>query len=1145
MFRSALRLFLAFALTAMMTDAAFAQAYSEGGYADRTSVAQGSTIAFHVASASTPLTLQIYNLARPADVLATLGNLTSAPSDCSGKWESGCGWPVTATFSIPMSWPSGYYAVRFPTSGGTRYIFFVVRAANPGLASPIVVVSPTNTYIAYNQFGGKSVYDSPTLGPRAPVVSYRRPYHDNRGLGRYPLWEQQLVDWLTAENRPFEVITEDDLLDPAMLGHYNLAVMIGHPEYWTLTARQHVDAFIAAGGHLAVFGGNTMWWQARVDLAAAQFTVYKSVADPVPQRELTTVNWYDTPVFNPENLTLGASFRHAGYANRKPGQFAPLPDEERIPYTVRDAAHWAFSGTGMLNGQQFGRSAAGIEVDGAVFNTLPDGTLLVDGSDGTPANFEIVATLPAESGYGTIGVWTHPSGGSVFNGATRDWSLGLAGDAVIRQMTRNVLDRLSTGEPLPYVARTLRYRTEDRFNTPSPMANVLPGWRRNLAPSMLSAGCAAEGALGLQLTGTSSSSVIRNFAPTNNSTNRATVDLLVNADALQSFIGAFALLKLIEGSGPADITYAAVEVVMQAEGPSLRVASRRTDGTRAATSAPIVLRRGWNDVSLVWRSGAAIQLQVNNAVVQITSPESGQVVNEIAIEYPVSANAITGSMCLDHLRVRDVATLPASAANSTLTADPDAIVADGESISTITVQLRDILDNAVTAGGEDVTVTTTDGTISEVTDRGDGTYTAVLTAPTVTGEATIRATVNGTRLSQSIKVTFVPGAPLLHLDAPLTVTAGEPFTVKVTARDANGNLVTGYDGTVHFAADDATATLPPDYTFQPSDHGTHTFGGAVALRAFGPQRVIVTNPADATQRAEATINVLRPTTTTVSSSPNPSARGAAVTISAKVTAAEGGPAITGTVTFRDGTETLGTATLSNGTATFSTTAFGDGPHSLTATYAGAGEYAGSTSAATTHYVAISAPLIDASAASSTAVVIRWSAVAHAARYQIERRTAGGSFVAIETVFAPALSFTDSAVTANTSYLYRVRPFDSGGNPGALSAPDVATTMVVPIVTGAKIRAADIAALRSAIDTLRAFAGLPRATYTNPTVARGMRIAAIDLIEMRRAADEARNAAGLLPLAYTDALTPRVTPVKALHFRELRDATGAAEGTAAP
>src|SRR5205814_798528 len=91
-----------------------------------------------------------------------------------------------------------------------------------------------------------------------------------------------------------------------------------------------------------------------------------------------------------------------------------------------------------------------------------------------------------------------------------------------------------------------------------------------------------------------------------------------------------------------------------------------------------------------------------------------------------------------------------------------------------------------------------------------------------------------------------------------------------------------------------------------------------------------------------TINVNKASTsTTLGSSPNPSAYGQSVTLTASglpITA-------TGTVTFTEGSTVLGTGSVSSGSATFPISSFGVGSHVITAVYSGASNYSGSTSSA--------------------------------------------------------------------------------------------------------------------------------------------------------------------------------------------------------
>jgi hypothetical protein len=91
------------------------------------------------------------------------------------------------------------------------------------------------------------------------------------------------------------------------------------------------------------------------------------------------------------------------------------------------------------------------------------------------------------------------------------------------------------------------------------------------------------------------------------------------------------------------------------------------------------------------------------------------------------------------------------------------------------------------------------------------------------------------------------------------------------------------------------------------------------------------------------LNIAAGTTTTVSSSPNPSAYGQSVTFTAVVTSGLGAPQDGEIVSFMKGKTTLGTGTLSGGAATFITSTLKKGTNSIKAVYGGDSNFAGSTS----------------------------------------------------------------------------------------------------------------------------------------------------------------------------------------------------------
>jgi hypothetical protein len=161
---------------------------------------------------------------------------------------------------------------------------------------------------------------------------------------------------------------------------------------------------------------------------------------------------------------------------------------------------------------------------------------------------------------------------------------------------------------------------------------------------------------------------------------------------------------------------------------------------------------------------------------------------------------------------------------------------------TFTVTALDQLDETVQGYGGTVHFTSSDPQALlpfdyPFTAADNGTHTfpaALLTA----GSRSITATdaANSATGTQSGIVVIPAAADHFDVAAPTSVTAGQPFSVAVTARDRFGNVATGYTGTVTFASSDARAALPPDYMFTADDAGQHAF--TVTLFTAAPAQTI-------------------------------------------------------------------------------------------------------------------------------------------------------------------------------------------------------------------------------------------------------------------------------------------------------------------
>jgi probable HAF family extracellular repeat protein len=97
-------------------------------------------------------------------------------------------------------------------------------------------------------------------------------------------------------------------------------------------------------------------------------------------------------------------------------------------------------------------------------------------------------------------------------------------------------------------------------------------------------------------------------------------------------------------------------------------------------------------------------------------------------------------------------------------------------------------------------------------------------------------------------------ASRLAITGPASVTPGTVFSITVTAYDAYGNVATGYLGTVAFKSSDASAILPPNYSFTTTDKGVHIFTG-LKLKKKGTQTITITDTLNALLTATLSISV--------------------------------------------------------------------------------------------------------------------------------------------------------------------------------------------------------------------------------------------------------------------------------------------------
>jgi hypothetical protein len=462
-------------------DPAFPEVYT---YTDAISYAPGDEVRFHSATAAPLWSIEVYRdgwRPEPVHVARDLpGQFTAMPK---AAYTQGCGWPVRHTWRLPADLPSGFYRVvsTCPRPDGSRFLqhhFFVVRPTPATQSGKLLMLLPTATWMAYNDWGGANHYqgtDGPGGNLACPRLSAERPWTRGvawlpegaprimadvppepgdapryafkewayaNGFGLYyagagwAQYDRHFVRWAERTGYALDMITQTDLqYRPQILDGYGTVVIVGHDEYWSWEMREALEAFTERGGNVARFGANFLW-QIRLEDEGRMQVCHKfraATEDPLrdtPDRRRLTTCWEAPEVAWPGSTTFGVNGVEGVYASW--GAFLPRGQKG---FTVYRPDHWIFDNTGLYYGDVFGAEARifGYEVDGLDY-TFRHGLPYPTGDDGAATDIDILAMAPAVLAEGA----RHGGGSHIYlgdsdlTGLTRLMTGGVEPEAIQR-----------------------------------------------------------------------------------------------------------------------------------------------------------------------------------------------------------------------------------------------------------------------------------------------------------------------------------------------------------------------------------------------------------------------------------------------------------------------------------------------------------------------------------------------------------------------------------------------------------------------------------------------------------------------------------------------------------------------------------------
>jgi hypothetical protein len=374
----------------------------------RRSYAPGETAELRLATDARTLRLQVFayrSPGRPSEQDVRTNSLAMTgpiPVDWSGHRDR----PALLRVVRAGDWPSGLYFLRAVAPNGlVGYAPFIVRPRRLG-TSRVGVVLATNTWAAYNfeDEDGDGWGDSWYVTGRHRSVDLERPFLDFGVPFRFRDWDLEFTAWLNRTGKQVDFLSDDDLerLSGAELARrYDLLVFPGHEEYVTRSAYDAVTRFRDLGGNLAFLAANNFYRQ-------------------VTRKGRLLVRgrlWRD--LGRPESALVGVQYVGSNNGAIQHG------------YTVTGAATapWAFAGTGLSDGDEFGKY--GIEIDAR--------------TPASPRGIQLLAWIPNLIGPGRTAEMTYyetPAGAKVFAAGAINFAASL-GQPEVARLLENVWARLS------------------------------------------------------------------------------------------------------------------------------------------------------------------------------------------------------------------------------------------------------------------------------------------------------------------------------------------------------------------------------------------------------------------------------------------------------------------------------------------------------------------------------------------------------------------------------------------------------------------------------------------------------------------------------------------------------------------------------
>jgi len=406
------------------------------GYTDKISYLPGEILKLYAHTLTPKLEVELIHHLSKDTVIRTIKNVCAKKQNYTTcAFKEGCNWLPSLYLKLSEDLPSGYYSLKLISDEQVFYASFIIRPT-PASPNKILVLSSTNTWQAYNSWGGASFYkftnENPCNLKIAEFVNFHRPNYEatpiKANTSHLLNAELYITRWLEQHHYNYDVISDDELdQDSTLLQRYKVVIVSTHSEYWTAAMYNHVENYINHHGNLMYLCGNSMYWKVTKSGDVMECRKYRELHSQTGE---TGGKWRE--LGRPESAILGVQFDRKGI-------------QTYAPYQVLLPNHWIFNTTGVAAGQLFGD----FSLTGDTKSSGASGHETDRITSFSPSNIIVLAhgtnpSVPDSTDFGTGGAdmtfYEHPSGGGVFSVGSISFGGSLPIDTITSKITQNVLE---------------------------------------------------------------------------------------------------------------------------------------------------------------------------------------------------------------------------------------------------------------------------------------------------------------------------------------------------------------------------------------------------------------------------------------------------------------------------------------------------------------------------------------------------------------------------------------------------------------------------------------------------------------------------------------------------------------------------------